>query len=335
MHKRRIGWRGGAALAATLLLWTADTSVARDRPAAAARGWTSPATSGRSSRSTASPATAPTRRRARAGCGSTTATAALARKAIVPGKAGASELVARIDSADEPRADAAAEAKKPLSAAQKRLLRAWVEQGAAYAQHWAFVAAAAARRCRPSRTPAGPRNPIDAFVLARLEREGLRPVARGRPGDPDPPRHARPDRPAADARRGRRLPRRPVAGRLREGRRPAARLAALRRAHGAGTGSTRPATPTPTATTTTTTGRMWPWRDWVIDAFNAQPALRPLHRRAARRRPAARRRRWTRRSPPASTAITSTTPRAASSRRSTASSTSSTASTRRRRSSSA
>ena len=32
---------------------------------------------------------------------------------------------------------------------------------------------------------------------------------------------------------------------------------------------------------------MWPWRDWVIDAFNAQHAVRPLPHRAARRRPAA------------------------------------------------
>ena len=49
---------------------------------------------------------------------------------------------------------------------------------------------------------------------------------------------------------------------------------------------------------------MWPWRDWVIGAFNAQQAVRPVHRRAARRRPAARRRRSSRRSPPASTATT-------------------------------
>ena len=62
---------------------------------------------------------------------------------------------------------------------------------------------------------------------------------------------------------------------------------------------------------------MWRWRDWVIDAFNAQHAVRPVHRRAARRRPAARRRRSSRRSPPASTATTAATPKAASSPRST------------------
>ena len=41
-------------------------------------------------------------------------------------------------------------------------------------------AAAAARRAR---TPPGRATPIDAFILARLEREGLTPVARGRPDD--------------------------------------------------------------------------------------------------------------------------------------------------------
>ena len=79
---------------------------------------------------------------------------------------------------------------------------------------------------------AWPRNDVDRFVLARLEAAGLAPVARRRQADADPPGHLRPDRPAADARGGRRLPRRRVARRLRAGRRPAARLARLRRALG-------------------------------------------------------------------------------------------------------
>src|SRR5262245_7085963 len=101
---------------------------------------------------------------------------ALARKAIVPGDAKASKLVRRIEADDESEQMPPPETGKPLDARQKLLLRAWVEQGAPYAQHWAFV---------PPRRPAPPtvrnagwvRNEIDAFVLHRLEREGLQPSA--------------------------------------------------------------------------------------------------------------------------------------------------------------
>ena len=82
--------------------------------------------------------------------------------------------------------------------------------------------------------------------------------ARGRPGDADPARHPRPDRPAADARGGGRLPGRSLGRGLREGRRPAA---ATRRATAStwpGTGSTPPATATRTACTWTTTARSGP-----------------------------------------------------------------------------
>jgi hypothetical protein len=68
--------------------------------------------------------------------------------------------------------------KKKLTQKEKDLLRRWVEQGAPWSKHWAFV---------PPRRPAvpkgegktwatWPRNPIDAFVLARMEGEaGLEP----------------------------------------------------------------------------------------------------------------------------------------------------------------
>ena len=82
--------------------------------------------------------------------------------------------------------------------------------------------------------------------------EGAQALARGRPPDPDPPALARPDRPAADDRRGRRLRGRRPARRLRAAGRPPPRLAPPRRADGPGAGSTPPATPTPTAITSTT-----------------------------------------------------------------------------------
>src|SRR5262249_17451944 len=75
--------------------------------------------------------------------------------------------------------------KTALTDAQKQTLRRWVAAGAEYKPHWAFV-----KPTRPSPPaprgpgPAGwPRNPIDAFVLARLGREGVTPSPRA-------PRHA-------------------------------------------------------------------------------------------------------------------------------------------------
>ena len=80
---------------------------------------------------------------------------------------------------------------------------------------------------------------------------------------------------------------------------------------------------------------MWPWRDWVIAAFNAQPAVRPLHDRADRRRPPAGRHAWPSGSPPDSTGTTGRSPRPARSTRNGASRTPSTGSRRRPWSSSA
>jgi hypothetical protein len=97
---------------------------------------------------------------------------ALAKKAIVPNDAKASKLVQRIESNDPDHRMPPPESKKPLSDRQKQLLRTWVEQGAAYSQHWAFV---------PPKRPAVPvidgiQNPIDAFVRQRLEKEKLSPA---------------------------------------------------------------------------------------------------------------------------------------------------------------
>jgi hypothetical protein len=66
--------------------------------------------------------------------------------------------------------------KRTLTDRQKALLKRWIEQGAAWEDHWSY---------QPVRRPAVPtvndpkwvRNPVDAFVLARLEREGLKPAA--------------------------------------------------------------------------------------------------------------------------------------------------------------
>jgi mono/diheme cytochrome c family protein len=95
--------------------------------------------------------------------------------AVVPGKPDDGELVRRINSDDPTELMPPPKSGKKLTPRQVELLRRWVATGADYRQHWAFVP--------PARPPvpavkntAWVRNPIDAFVLARLEKEGLRPA---------------------------------------------------------------------------------------------------------------------------------------------------------------
>ena len=107
--------------------------------------------------------------------------------------------------------------------------------------------------------------------------------------DADSPGDLRPDRPAADARGDRRLRQRQLAGGLREGRGSPAGLAGLRRTLGpalAGRGPLRRIDRARRATSRIP--HAWRYRDYVIDAFNARQAVRPVHPRADRRRPAAR-----------------------------------------------
>ncbi len=85
-----------------------------------------------------------------------------------------SPLVQRIEAREEKKVMPPPEAHKTLTAAQIALLRRWVKEGAPYQEHWAFI---------PPRLPevpavqAGgwPRNDIDRFILARLEKDHLAP----------------------------------------------------------------------------------------------------------------------------------------------------------------
>lgn len=97
-------------------------------------------------------------------------------RAIVPGDAKASKLVTRICSDKDSKRMPPPEFKKPLNDSQKELLKAWIEEGADFAQHWAFTAPE--RSDLPAvKDATWSRNPIDAYVLNRLEQEGLRPSA--------------------------------------------------------------------------------------------------------------------------------------------------------------
>ena len=123
------------------------------------------------------------------------------------------------------------ESHKTLTPAEKEMLRRWIEQGAKYQKHWSF---------EPIRKPAVPQIAAGRRSATRStpscstgwSRRGLTPSPEADRADADPPRRVRPDRPAADAGGGRRVPRRHVAGRLRADGRPLSRLAALRRRDG-------------------------------------------------------------------------------------------------------
>ncbi len=190
------------------------------------------------------------------------------REIIVPGDPAGSELYMRVSSSDPARRMPPAYAgHAKLTPAEIELIETWIAQGAEWSGHWAFV---------PPQYPQAPavrqagraRNPIDAFVLKRLESEGLSlspPAARetlirrvsldlnGLPPSPEEIDAFLADR-SPDAYEQ-------VVDRLlaspRYGERMAARwLDAARYAdtNGYQTDAER---------------SMWRWRDWVIDAFNA------------------------------------------------------------------
>ena len=99
-------------------------------------------------------------------------------RAIVPGKPEESELLRRVASTDE--ASRMPPEGKPLKAEEIELLSRWIAAGAAWKNHWAF---------EPVQKPQPPevanrawvQNPIDAFILKRLEDAQLSPAAPAEP----------------------------------------------------------------------------------------------------------------------------------------------------------
>jgi hypothetical protein len=99
--------------------------------------------------------------------------AAVAAKAIVPERSGESSLVAKITATDESRMPPP-ETGDPLKPDEIATLRRWIDEGAEYTPHWAFVPPRA--KPIPSvRNSAWPTNDIDYFVLDRMERASLSP----------------------------------------------------------------------------------------------------------------------------------------------------------------
>ncbi len=188
--------------------------------------------------------------------------------AIVRGKPEQSRLVQRVKTRDPARRmPPAAFGHDPLSAAEIAVLEDWVREGAKWSQHWAY---------EPPRMPsdegspvhAWPRNPIDRFVLGRLHAEDVEPSEpasrttlfrrasidlTGLPPSPEAVRaHLEDGGPGAYERAVDRLLSSPRFGE----RMAFPWLDAARYADTNGYQNDRPRD-------------MWRWRDWVIDALNA------------------------------------------------------------------
>jgi hypothetical protein len=103
------------------------------------------------------------------------------RAAVLPGDSGSSPLLARVTSDDPhevmppPRSNRAR-----LSAAQVEVLRRWIDEGAKYEPHWAFVPPARPPVPAPKRGD-WVRNPVDAFLAAGHEKQGLAPAPEAGP----------------------------------------------------------------------------------------------------------------------------------------------------------
>jgi len=92
------------------------------------------------------------------------------RIAIVPGDSSRSELINRITAADPFDRMPPPEAEKSLTPDEIELLRRWIDEGAEYEPHWSFVPPQ--RSSLPAVSmPSWPRNEIDSFILARLDVE--------------------------------------------------------------------------------------------------------------------------------------------------------------------
>ena len=95
--------------------------------------------------------------------------------AIVPGDLEKSAMAHRIISTDPEEVMPPPELHRPLSASEKDILKRWIKQGAKYDPHWAFVSP----RSHPVPTIADAtwaKDPLDAFIAAKADKVGLKPT---------------------------------------------------------------------------------------------------------------------------------------------------------------
>jgi hypothetical protein len=95
--------------------------------------------------------------------------------AILPGDAENSEAILRVSSQDrEYRMPPATSNRRPLNEHQIDLLRRWIDAGAEYEPHWAYIPPT--RPALPAvKNASWPRNQVDRFVLANIEQHGIEP----------------------------------------------------------------------------------------------------------------------------------------------------------------
>jgi hypothetical protein len=89
---------------------------------------------------------------------------------IVPGQPKNSEILKRVVSEEPSEVMPPPKHGRKLAAAEVKTLKTWIEQGAKYAVHWSYA--------KPVKqaVPAEAKHPVDAFILARLKKEGLSPA---------------------------------------------------------------------------------------------------------------------------------------------------------------
>ncbi|MFT4512641.1 MAG: hypothetical protein ACI89X_003089 [Planctomycetota bacterium] len=187
------------------------------------------------------------------------------RAAIVPGDSSQSELLRRLTAHDPDERMPPAASKLTVSPAEVEVLRRWINEGAAYALHWSFAPLPEVVELPKVRQSDWVKNGIDAFVLAGLEREGVAPSPPATPAaylrraslvlNGLPPTIEQVDRFIADGDSVRAI------GELLQSKRYGERMASdwLDIARYADTFGYQSDVERP----------VWPWRDWVIDSFNA------------------------------------------------------------------
>ena len=94
-------------------------------------------------------------------------------RVVVPGKPDESELIKRITTTDPDEIMPPPKLHKQITTAQVNLLRQWINEGAKWQAHWAFIAPE--KPTVPADDSGWAVNEIDRFVLARLKQEGLKP----------------------------------------------------------------------------------------------------------------------------------------------------------------